>query len=47
MKKWEYKSVSFTASHSEVESMLNRLGEQGWELVALHEYHYVFKRPKM
>jgi hypothetical protein len=27
-------------------NFLNILGKQGWELVAVHEGHYVFKRPK-
>ena len=26
-------------------NFLNILGKEGWELVAVHEGHYVFKRP--
>jgi hypothetical protein len=27
-------------------NFLNILGKEGWELIAVHEGHYVFKRPK-
>ena len=45
---WEYK-VLFRpegySSHEEIEKELNDLGEDGWELVILYDYHtYYFKR---
>jgi len=44
MQEWEYKIVQIN-NRRELE--LNRLGEQGWELVAVDELgYYYFKRPK-
>ena len=42
MQKWEYMIVS-----GPNEETLNKLGEQGWELVALSPYNKAYlKRPK-
>ncbi|QEH34913.1 hypothetical protein OJF2_34580 [Aquisphaera giovannonii] len=45
--KWEYKSDQFAGNQDD---RLNRMGEQGWELVAVTGdgpgQRYVFKRPK-
>lgn len=34
--KWEYKIVTSTDSDEDDETMLNELGEDGWELVSVH-----------
>lgn len=52
---WEYKIVPIRKHHSErkVESILNELGEQGWELVTVFIRSgflvdtYYLKRPKL
>jgi predicted metal-dependent RNase len=36
MPKWEYKIVTSTDSDEDDETMLNELGEDGWELVSVH-----------
>jgi len=36
MAKWEYKIVTSTDSDEDDETMLNELGEDGWELVSVH-----------
>ena len=43
--KWEYKILSLPQSQDLKE--LNRLGDEGWEVVAM-SYHYelILKRPK-
>ena len=51
MEKWEYKIVKLGGMFSSLkdkESELNSLGEQGWELVNIDQYRYVwiFKRKK-
>ncbi|MDQ1611385.1 MAG: hypothetical protein QOG00_1316 [Pyrinomonadaceae bacterium] len=45
MQKWEYKMID---SYRLEESELNRLGDEGWELV-IYSYdgsYFIFKRPK-
>jgi hypothetical protein len=45
MQKWEYKFVQLGGVTAEEE--LNKLGEQGWELVAVWSgLHCFLKRPK-
>jgi len=51
MQKWEYKIVTSSVRSSGDEQELNRLGEEGWELVAAtwgdtHGSKYIFKRRK-
>jgi len=45
MQKWEYKIVA-----KATEAEINRLGEEGWELISVTEnityYTFFFKRPK-
>jgi hypothetical protein len=44
MQKWEYKVVELAGPSEERESQLNRLGEQGWELVAIvnaYDWYYL------
>ena len=42
MQKWEYKIV-----YGPDETEVNKLGEQGWELVGFDpSFHAYFKRPK-
>jgi len=45
MQKWEYKIVKVAT-----EAELNRLGEEGWELISVtlyvSYYTFFFKRPK-
>lgn len=50
MQKWEYKLVP---SERDVEALLNQLGAEGWELIAINIGHspgsramYYLKRPK-
>jgi hypothetical protein len=40
--KWEYRIAAFELEHPEG---LNRLGADGWELVAIHQNRGYFKRP--
>lgn len=44
MRQWEYKVVYISLSQS-AEDRLNEAGERGWELVAVKENRYIFKRP--
>jgi hypothetical protein len=55
--KWEYKVIHANRSRDldKLEEVLNKLGDDGWELVAIEAGHipppvtpgrYVFKRPK-
>jgi len=45
MKKFEYKFTAIWNSGSYLEGELNRLGQEGWELVACREkYYFIFKR---
>lgn len=55
MQKWEYRTESVYASlaykvKDEADSLLNRLGEEGWELVSTEYFvssvWMFFKRPK-
>lgn len=52
--RWEYKVVGFPdnyevskklGSGGDGEQLLNSLGKDGWELVALHPFAFVLKRP--
>ena len=46
--RWEYRLVSFyqTESNDSAEDMANRLGAEGWELVAIdRQERWAFKRP--
>jgi Domain of unknown function (DUF4177) len=44
---WEYKLVSAVQfSPRRLETQLNELGAQGWELVMHYGKWYVFRRPK-
>jgi hypothetical protein len=44
MQKWEYKVVHFSIN---VQAELNKLGVQGWELVAVDDLHQLYlKRRK-
>jgi len=36
--KWEYKVLFSTRTTQEMETSLNKLGNEGWELVTIHEY---------
>jgi hypothetical protein len=47
-KKWGYKLVKFelAVSYQEIEEEINKLGEQGWELIAIEYQVWVFKRPE-
>lgn len=49
--KWEYtvKEEIFGLAQEEMEAFLNRMGEQGWELIYISSSHrtFVFKRPKI
>jgi hypothetical protein len=46
MMKWEYKLVT-DIECKKAAGELNKLGEEGWELIAIDfPYHY-FKRPKV
>ena len=45
MQKWEYTLV-YMRTFAEMRRELTRLGEEGWELVAVHEGVFFFKRPK-
>jgi hypothetical protein len=42
MRKWEYKVVNYDPSESDI----NKLGAEGWELVAVSDSKCYFKRPK-
>lgn len=46
--KWEYKTLLCNAPQSEdVQEELNRIGDDGWELVVTNTSgRYIFKRPK-
>lgn len=46
--KWEYKTLLCNAPMSEdVQEELNRIGDNGWELVVVNTPgRYIFKRPK-
>ena len=60
MTEWEYKVTNHYPSDfedvvntpSEVESSINRMGEDGWELVSVSsskiylKHQFIFKRPK-
>lgn len=43
MKKWEYLIIERFAGAIEI---LNKLGEEGWEMIAITNGSIVFKRPK-
>ena len=36
----------YGASREAMANFLTILGKEGWELIAVHEGHYVFKRPQ-
>jgi len=45
MKRFEYKFTAIWNSGSSLEHELNRLGQEGWELVVMYEkYYFIFKR---
>jgi hypothetical protein len=50
--KWEYKIVSDSMAQRITGELLNKMGEDHWELIAIHFYddsginEAVFKRPK-
>jgi hypothetical protein len=46
-KKWKYKLVEYSRlmlSNQKLEEEVNKLGEQGWELVTIDNQMWVFKR---
>ena len=44
MKKWEYKYVPI---QRDLLADFNKLGEEGWELVLMNKFNYVFKKEKL
>lgn len=47
MVKWEYKTFWYSLGYEELEVKLNKLGESGWELVAIYDdYTFILKRKK-
>ena len=40
------KSISFPAKIDDAQAILNKLGDDGWEMIST-EYPYIFKRPVM
>jgi len=43
---WEYRAVPLNLSDEDSLKDLEALGEQGFELVVVHNDYFVFKRPK-
>lgn len=43
IQKWEYKVVEIQGR--EIDYQLDNAGLNGWELVAVHDYSMIFKRP--
>lgn len=41
--KWEYRADAINTIF--IETQLNLIGEEGWELVAIYNNNYIFKRP--
>jgi hypothetical protein len=46
MTKWEYKTKYTDSRGASLLEMLNKLGEEGWELIAVDGCQYCFKRIK-
>jgi hypothetical protein len=47
MEKYEYKIVPFLYTELEdLELMLKAMGNKGWELSAIRDNYYIFKRPQ-
>lgn len=46
MQKWEYKVLSRSGGPDKVTVRFNKLGDEGWELVAVDELYAHFRRPK-
>jgi len=45
--KWEYKSVKREPKFEDIDFSLNKLGEDGWELVTVNDNGFlIFKREK-
>jgi hypothetical protein len=47
MDKWEYYVISLAKEAQVVSGYLDELGRDGWELVAVENGVYFFKRPKV
>jgi len=47
MQKYEYKIVPFLYTELEdLELILKAMGNKGWELAAIRDNYYIFKRPQ-
>ncbi len=44
---WEYRVEVINTYGADLEAVLNQIGEEGWELVAIYQdAEFIFKRPK-